>query len=775
MNTTYRICRQVSCVLLLHLGISGAPLAAAESPTVPAVITDPGSVLDPTTLPAVVQQAQESVVLITVQDRDGGQAGIGTGFVVDPNGLIATNLHVLGEARPITVRLRNGKECAVTEIHASDHHLDLAIIRVAEQQLKPLPLAIDESLLQGQPIVALGNPMGLRNSIVSGVVSGRRQIDGRRMIQIAMPIEPGNSGGPVLNLDGQVVGIVTLKSVITPNLGFAMEVSALRSLLQQPNPIPIDRWETIGALDSLQWTQRLGGRWQQRAGRIIISEPAPRVAGRALCLWQEAVPEGEYEVGAYVRLEQESGAAGLVFGVEGENRHYGFYPSDGRLRLTRFHGPTVFSWKVLEERTSPSYRPGEWNHLKVRIAEGRVACYVNDQLVIERSAQGLSTGQVGLARFRQTGAEFRDFRLQRQIPPTQLPETQRQRIRQQLAALQIDDWLSTADVQRLSDDAQASVAVLEQEARQLQRQAVRLQRLAQDVHLRDICQELERLFEKPEAEIDLVRSALLISRLDNRDLDVDAYVAQVDRMAHEIQISLEDSASPDQRLQALNQYLFTANGFHGSRTNYYHEANSYFDRVLDDREGLPITLCLLYMELGRRLDLRIEGIGLPGHFVVRYVPPEGEPQLLDVFHAGVPMSLTDAELLTIQVTGLPFRNEYLRSTSKREVVVRILRNLLGVAQRGEDKEAMLRYLEAMVTIEPQDPALRGMRAILRHETGRRQAAVEDLDWFLQQPPGTVDVERIRAIRSRFQQRDSTIEDRLPIDAATFSRPAPDSR
>ena len=246
-------------------------------------------------------------------------------------------------------------------------------------------------------------------------------------------------------------------------------------------------------------------------------------------------------------------------------------------------------------------------------------------------------------------------------------------------------------------------------------------------------------------------------------------------MAEEIQTSLDDSASPDQRLHALNQYLFTDNGFHGSRTDYYHEANSYFDRVLDDREGLPITLCLLYMELGRRLDLRIEGIGLPGHFVVRYVPPEGEPQLLDVFHAGVPMSLTDAELLTIQVTGLPFRDDYLRSTSKQEVVIRILRNLFGIAQRGDDKEAMLRYLEAMVTIQPQDAARRGMRAILRHETGRRQAALEDLDWFLQQPPGAIDVERIRAIRSRFQQRDATIEDRSSIDQTTSSRPGPDPR
>ena len=621
------------------------------------------------------------------------------------------------------------------------------------RQLTPLPLATAERIPDGQPIVALGNPMGLRNSVVSGVVSGNREIDGRRMIQIALPIEPGNSGGPLLDLEGRVLGIVTLKSAVTANLGFATEVAGLRTLLEHPNPIPMSRWETIGSLDSSQWQTQFGARWQQRGGKIIASEPGDGFGGRSLCLWQRDLPQPVFEVGVYVKLDDESGAAGLIFNADGQDRHYGFYPSGGRLRLTRFAGSTALSWLVLKELPSPSYRPGQWNHLKVRIDAHQIACYVNDQLLLQHAEPGLSLGQVGLAKFRQTVAEFRDFRVEPRIEPTQLPSDRREKIQQQLAELKLDDWLSHEDVDRLSNDAGASLAVLEDQARQLQDRAARMQRLAADIHVRSVCRQLQELFARPESEIDLVRAALLVSQLDNRDLNVDAYVEQVDHMARDIAASLSDQPTPAQRLAALNHYLFTQNGFHGSRTNYYHEANSYFDRVLDDREGLPITLCLLYMELGRRLDLRIEGIGLPGHFVVRHVPPTGDAELLDVFNAGVRMSRLDAEFLSIQITGLPFREEYLQATSKQEITIRILRNLLGIAQRASDREAMLRYLEAMVAVQPDDAGLRGMRAIVRHETGRRQAAVDDLQWFLDQQPPDVDLDRIRAMKQEFELRE----------------------
>jgi regulator of sirC expression with transglutaminase-like and TPR domain len=256
-------------------------------------------------------------------------------------------------------------------------------------------------------------------------------------------------------------------------------------------------------------------------------------------------------------------------------------------------------------------------------------------------------------------------------------------------------------------------------------------------------------FTRPEAEIGLAEAALLVSRLDNPELDVAAYLAQLDRMAAEIQASLKDGDDPPQRLAALNRYLFAENGFHGSRTQYYQAANSYFDRLLDDREGLPITLGVLYLELATRLGLKAEGVGLPGHFVVRILPPQGEAQLIDVFDAGKTLSLADARRLSIETSGVALDDSYLVALDKRAIVLRVLRNLQGIAQRQQDPEALLRYLEATVSLAPDEPSYRGMRAVVRHETGRKAAAVADLDWFLEKTPDGIDLDAIRELKQRF--------------------------
>src|SRR5690606_9145228 len=110
-------------------------------------------------------------------------------------------------------------------------------------------------------------------------------------------------------------------------------------------------------------------------------------------------PDLPFELAVRVKLSDESGAAGLAFHCDGEDRHYGFYPTNGKLRLSRFDGPDVFSWAVLEEKPSDAYRPGEWNRLKVRIEKGKISCFVNGQLVIESTDSVRSSGRVGLVKF----------------------------------------------------------------------------------------------------------------------------------------------------------------------------------------------------------------------------------------------------------------------------------------------------------------------------------------------------------------------------------------
>src|SRR5688572_12809351 len=196
----------------------------------------------------LARRLRPSVVVVSHYGRDGRQDGVGAGFVVSADGLIATCAHVIGEARPITVRLANGQEHDVTEVHAWDRNLDLAIVRIDAEKLQPLALGDSDELAQGAPVVAMGNPLGMEHSVVQGVVSARREFEHFEMIQLAIPIEPGNSGGPLVDMGGRVHGLLTLKAALSANLGFATPVNELKKLVAKPNPVPMKRWLTIGAL-----------------------------------------------------------------------------------------------------------------------------------------------------------------------------------------------------------------------------------------------------------------------------------------------------------------------------------------------------------------------------------------------------------------------------------------------------------------------------------------------------------------------------------------------
>jgi regulator of sirC expression with transglutaminase-like and TPR domain len=545
------------------------------------------------------------------------------------------------------------------------------------------------------------------------------------MIQVAIPIEPGNSGGPLLDLKGRVHGILTLKSAMTRNLGFAMPGNLLKSLLDKPNPVPMSRWLTIGALPPRDWQPLFGARWSQKAGRIQVEGEGKGFGGRSLCLSQKTVPARPYEVAVSVRLNDEAGAAGLVFASDGGDRHYGFYPSGGQLRLTRFDGPNVFSWSILKQVPSDHYRPGDWNHLRVRVEAEKILCYVNGELVAESDDDALRAGQVGLAKFRDTRAEFKGFQTGTNISV-------------------LSPALSEANppAQIRTQDAANPIA-LQLRARELEQEAARLRRRASSLHRQEVLAELSESLEGPEEKIDLFYAALLVARLDNPELEIEPYRRQVADMAREISARLPARADDAARLTALREYLFAENGFHGSRSDYYNRANSYLDRVLDDREGLPITLSILFMELAQRIGLDgVSGLPLPGHFMVAFKPKQGPEQIVDVFNGGKILNRTEAQERILEATGEGFRDADYRRATKREIIVRILRNLLGIVQRGDTAAETLHYLDAIVVLSPDSVPDRLGRAQLRLQTGDTAGAKADFKWLLDRQPPGVDLERV---------------------------------
>jgi regulator of sirC expression with transglutaminase-like and TPR domain len=698
------------------------------------------------TVEELAESARKSVVVITVKGRDGKREGIGTGFVVSADGLIATNLHVIGEGRPITVELADGTRHEVTAIHASDRAHDLAVIRIDAKELTPLELGDSSRLKDGQAVVAMGNPQGLKYSVVAGVVSGRREVDGRPMIQVAIPVEPGNSGGPLLDRSGRVQGIVSIKSLVTANLAFAEAVNSLKPLLARPNPVPMTGWLTIGVLDPEEWQTRFGGHWRQRAGRIQVDGAGSGFGSRSLCLWQKPTPALPFEVAVTVRLDEETGAAGLVFHADGGDKHYGFYPSNGRLRLTRFDGPDVFSWHVLKEEASPHYRPGDWNTLKVRLEKDRIRCFVNDHLVMESTDAERTEGKIGLAKFRDTSAAFKNFRVGKELPSTAPSADLLARITKTVAGLQPSESPRPGMIDQLRTEGPASLAALRERARLLEQQAVQLRQLAQTVHQQTVLAELARVVGGKEEDIDLVHAALLLARLDNEDVDVAAYQSEMDRMARKLRTQMPKEADDEAKLAALGKYLFTERGFHGSRGDYYNRSNSYLNEVLDDREGIPITLSVVYLELARRLGVNVAGVSMPGHFLVQYRPARGEPRLIDVYEGGKTLSRAEAAKKAEAITGRPLKDEDLAPVGKKAILVRMLHNLLRVARDEGDLPGMLRYLDAALTVNPETGEERGLRAGLRYQAGDKEGALKDVDWLLEHQPEGIDLDRLRQLR-----------------------------
>jgi regulator of sirC expression with transglutaminase-like and TPR domain len=707
------------------------------------------------TVEQIVARVRPSLVTISTTGREGGEHGLGTGFVVSADGLIATNLHVIGEGREFTVELSDGTNLVVESVHASDRHRDLAVVKVSPmgKVLSPLDLDNAGTLSQGQPIVVMGNPLGLKHSVVSGIVSAVREVEGQEMIQLAMPIESGNSGGPVVDMQGRVHGIVNMKSLREDNVGFAVDAKHLQLLLNEPNTISLSRWATIGAIDEHQWTPLLGARWRQRAGKIFVTGQGTGFGGRSLCISTVEAPKPPFELAVNVKLDDEAGAAGLIFHADGGDKHYGFYPTNGKLRLTCFNGPTVFTWQILQDVDTPHYRPGEWNQLKVRIDADKLQCFVNEQLVMESQDQTYTSGKIGLAKFRQTEAEFKQFRFAEKLTDTQLGSDELARFAALIEELPALPTLRPDDIAPLMEKAEASASLLGRRADELVRRAEELRKTAQDVRVQGVARKLAELVNAEDGDFDLLRGALLVAKLDELDIEVDAYLAQVDQMAEEIKRSFAEDADDAAKLAKLNEYFYVENGFHGSRSDeYYHRANSYMNRVIDDREGIPVTLSVLYMELGRRVGLDMQGVGLPGHFVVKHVRPSNEDQLVDVFERGRLLTRDDAAALVRLHADRALIEADLETTPKRDILVRMVRNLGGLAEAKTDGEALLRYLEALVAIEPDSAEYRQQRAGLRAFGNRCAAAIDDLDWLLEREPPGIDLERIQGMRAALLER-----------------------
>jgi len=196
---------------------------AADSPTPESIIAD--------VMPAIVS--------IRADTPEGVASG--TGFLVDSTGVVVTNLHVIEGATRVAIKLHSGEKHTQIRIASFDQDRDLAILRFPGFGLPVVSLGNSDSVNVGANVLAIGNPLGLEESATMGIVSSIRTDEkGTRVIQTDTAISPGNSGGPLIDKNGDVIGVITFKIRGGENLNFAIPINYVRALLLFEQLISLD-------------------------------------------------------------------------------------------------------------------------------------------------------------------------------------------------------------------------------------------------------------------------------------------------------------------------------------------------------------------------------------------------------------------------------------------------------------------------------------------------------------------------------------------------------
>lgn len=219
--------------------------------------------------------------------------------------------------------------------------------------------------------------------------------------------------------------------------------------------------------------------------------------------------------------------------------------------------------------------------------------------------------------------------------------------------------------------------------------------LVAKLRFRELQEEFRRYAALADWEMDLETGVFLVARYAYPDLDPSVYTAELDRIAANIARSLRDEMYMEDVVDVLNEHIFSREGFRPDNRRFYDPENSYINRVIERRTGIPITLSVVYLLIARRLGLPISGVAVPGHFLVRYDGPY-ETLWIDPFNEGAILSQDDCEEL-LRAMGYPVVDEYLRPCTTRQIIARMLNNLAQVFARAGE-EAKAEEIQSLVAI-----------------------------------------------------------------------------
>lgn len=276
--------------------------------------------------------------------------------------------------------------------------------------------------------------------------------------------------------------------------------------------------------------------------------------------------------------------------------------------------------------------------------------------------------------------------------------------------------------------------------------------LDRDKTSRGIMDNFYQEINQPNAHIDLAKAALYIAQTEYPDLDIYAYLNALDVMAAEVEERLPVERYPLRIIQSLNQYFYDELGFTGNTSDYYDPRNSFLNQVIDRRTGIPITLSVVYLEVARRIEFPMVGIGMPGHFLIR---PDFEDVgiFVDAFNKGEILFGPDCEERLAQMYGHPVRlqPQFTAAVSSRQLLARMLNNLKLIYLNRKDLHRALQMVEHILLLFPDSPMERRDRGLVYYQLGYGSKASQDLEIYLAMLPNAEDAYAIRRLLDRLSR------------------------
>ncbi len=254
---------------------------------------------------------------------------------------------------------------------------------------------------------------------------------------------------------------------------------------------------------------------------------------------------------------------------------------------------------------------------------------------------------------------------------------------------------------------------------------------------------LRELLKRDDSDAPLDLAALELSRIEFPNLDPRPFMDILDSYAAEIDGRSRMGSDPVERLQVLHEFFFREQGFAGNETDYYNPRNSCINEVIASRQGIPISLAVVYLSVAKRLEMPMAGVGLSGHFIVRY-DGDGFQTFVDVYNRGQLLDRDECFALARRMTGMEVAVSpgILNAVSNRQIIVRMLNNLRSIYLRGKSYVKAGQVLDLLVEAAPADADSYVLRGAVNLELRKYRAAKSDFERYLALMPAARDRQRV---------------------------------